>query len=321
MSKPTRINTHSTVVELLSQLGDPIRLRMLRVLEREELAVGELVRVLQIPQSSGSRHLKVLLDGEWVFKRTSGPSAYYRVVLDDLRDDQRGIWIPIRDQLGTDPEHAEDDRRLKSVLAERMTDSESFFGKHAGEWDDLRSDLFGQRFTDQAMLGLIDPSWTIADLGCGTGNCSELLCPWVKKVIAVDASEAMLDAARDRIPDQTNIEFVLGDLSKLPLKKGSVDAAACFLVLHHLDNPGAALSEMARIVSDRHGGGCALIVDMFAHNRNEYKHTMGHQHLGFTESQISKMLKDSGFRSVRINKLRPGVDASGPSLFAAVARV
>ncbi|MCA9304314.1 MAG: ArsR family transcriptional regulator [Phycisphaerales bacterium] len=321
MPRPARTNSQSPVVELLGQLGDPIRLRMLRVLEREELAVGELVRVLQIPQSSGSRHLKVLLDGEWVFKRTSGPSAYYRVVLDDLRADQRGIWVPIRDQLGADPEYAEDDRRLKSVLAERMTDSDSFFGKHAGEWDDLRSNLFGQRFTDQAMLGLIDPFWTIADLGCGTGNCSELLCPWVKKVIAVDASEAMLDAARDRIPDRSNIEFVLGDLTKLPLKKGSVDAVACFLVLHHLDDPGAALSEMARVVSDKHGGGYALIVDMFAHNRNEYKHTMGHQHLGFTESQISKLLKDSGFRSVRINKLRPGVDASGPSLFAAVARI
>ena len=321
MPRPARTNSQSPVVELLGQLGDPIRLRMLRVLEREELAVGELVRVLQIPQSSGSRHLKVLLDGEWVFKRTSGPSAYYRVVLDDLRADQRGIWVPIRDQLGADPEYAEDDRRLKSVLAERMTDSEAFFGKHAGEWDDLRSNLFGQRFTDQAMLGLIDPFWTIADLGCGTGNCSELLCPWVKKVIAVDASEAMLDAARDRIPDRSNIEFVLGDLTKLPLKKGSVDAVACFLVLHHLDDPGAALSEMARVVSDKHGGGYALIVDMFAHNRNEYKHTMGHQHLGFTESQISKLLKDSGFRSVRINKLRPGVDASGPSLFAAVARI
>jgi len=321
MPKTHRTNPHHAVVELLSQLGDPIRLRMLRVLEREELAVGELVRVLQIPQSSGSRHLKVLLDGEWVFKRTSGPSAYYRVVLDDLRDDQRGIWIPIRDQLGADPEYAEDDRRLKSVLAERMTDSGSFFGKHAGEWDDLRSELFGQRFTDQAMLGLINPSWTIADLGCGTGNCSELLCPWVKKVIAVDASEAMLDAARDRIPDRTNVDFVLGDLGRLPLKKGSADAAACFLVLHHLDDPGAALSEMARIVTDKNGGGCALIVDMFAHNRNEYKHTMGHQHLGFTESQITRLLKDAGFRSVRINKLRPGVDASGPSLFAAVARI
>ncbi len=321
MQTPPHPNTHDTIVELLTQLGDPIRLRMLRVLEHEELAVGELVRVLQIPQSSGSRHLKVLLDGQWVFKRTSGPSAYYRVVLDDLSTERRTIWVSIREQLGSDPVHAEDDRRLRAVLAERMTDSASFFGKHAGEWDDLRSDLFGQRFTDQAMLGLIDPSWTIADLGCGTGNCSELLCPWVKRVIAIDANETMLDAARDRVVDQSNIDFVTGDLAALPLEDGSVDAAVCFLVLHHLDNPLKALTEMARIVTNANGGGCVLVVDMCAHTRNEYRHSMGHQHLGFTEEQISQMLADAGFQSIRVNKLRPGVDASGPSLFAAVARI
>ncbi len=321
MPSPQRTNTHGTLVELLSQLGDPIRLRMLRVLEREELAVGELVRVLQIPQSSGSRHLKVLLDGQWVFKRTSGPSAFYRVVLDDLSVQHRALWVPIRDQLGEDPVHSEDDRRLHAVLAERMTDSEAFFGEHAGHWDDLRSELFGQRFTDQAMLGLINPSWTIADLGCGTGNCSELLCPWVKQVIAVDSSQAMLDAAKDRVANRKNIKFVKGNLTKLGLQSGSVDAAVCFLVLHHIDDPSASLEEMARILRDDNGGGCVLIVDMFAHARDEYRHAMGHEHLGFTEEQITELLKNAGFKSVVINKLRPGVDASGPSLFAAVARV
>ncbi|MBL4591490.1 MAG: ArsR family transcriptional regulator [Phycisphaerales bacterium] len=321
MPKAPRTNSHAAIVELLSQLGDPIRLRMLRVLEREELAVGELIRVLQIPQSSGSRHLKVLLDGQWVFKRTSGPSAYYRVVLDDLHEHHRALWVPIRNQLGDDPIHSEDDRRLNAVLADRMTDSEAFFGRHAGEWDDLRSDLFGQHFTDQAMLGLIDPTWTIADLGCGTGNCSELLCPWVKEVIAIDSNQIMLDAASDRVADRDNIKFVKGELTNLPLKSGSVDAAVCFLVLHHLDDPSGALREMARVVSSKKGGGCVLIVDMFAHTRNEYRHSMGHQHLGFTEPQISALLADAGFTKVTVNKLRPGVDASGPSLFAAVARI
>ncbi|MFG0314977.1 MAG: ArsR/SmtB family transcription factor, partial [Phycisphaerales bacterium] len=140
-SPPPTLSSQSTV-ELLSQLGDGVRLRMLRVLEQHELSVGELVKVLQIPQSSGSRHLRVLSDGGWVFKRSAGPASYYRVVIDDLPRQHRTLWVTIRNQLGDDATLAEDDRRLTAVLAERMTHSEAYFGRVAGAWDDIRGELF-----------------------------------------------------------------------------------------------------------------------------------------------------------------------------------
>lgn len=325
MPKNTPSITSQSAVEVLGQLSDPVRLRMVRVLEKQELAVGELVRVLQIPQSSGSRHLRVLSDGGWVYKRTAGPAAYYRVVLDDLSDHLRSIWVPLRDQLGDDSILLEDDRRLNAVLAERMMDSAGFFGRVAGEWDDLRVDMFGQGFTDHSLLGLLDPSWHVADLGCGTGNATELLCPWVEHVTAIDRSPEMLDAAKNRLcdagRDALNVSFLTGDLTDLPLESGSIDAAACVLVLHHVEDPVSALKEIKRVLRTSNGGGMVLVVDMCQHDRHEYRHAMGHVHLGFTDTDQSKIFEHAGFRHVRVNKLRPHVEASGPSLFAAVARI
>lgn len=325
MSPPTHTISGMDTVELLTQLGDLVRLRMLRVLEQQELSVGELVKVLQIPQSSGSRHLRVLSDGGWVFKRTAGPAAYYRVVIDDLASGHRALWSTLRNQLGHDSTLAEDDGRLAAVMAERMTDSQAFFGRVAGEWDGVRAELFGRGFTDQALLGFLNPGWVVADLGCGTGNATELLCPWVREVIAVDRSAEMLDASRDRLGESghggANIRFVEGELEALPLESGSVDAAACVLVLHHIKEPVAALREARRVLRGDRGGGMLLVVDMCDHDRIDYRHTMGHVHLGFGEARLEAMLLEAGFASVRMRRLRPGVEASGPSLFAAAASI
>lgn len=320
----TTISSQNTV-ELLTQLGDTVRLRMLRVLERHEISVGEMVKVLQIPQSSCSRHLRVLSDGGWVFKRSAGPASYYRVVIDDLPAEHRTLWVTIRNQLGEDATLAEDDRRLSSVLAERMTDSAAYFGRVAGAWDDIRGELFGNGFTEHALLGFVNPSWVIADLGCGTGNATELLSPWVDEVIAVDRSPEMLDAARSRLLEHggsaERIRFVEAELTSLPIPDASVDAAACVLVLHHIDDPLAALREARRVLRTDNGGGMLLVVDMCGHDRIEYKHAMGHVHLGFNDKEREDLFKEAGFSSVRTHKLRPGVEAAGPSLFAAVAHL
>ncbi len=309
------------VIDRLAQLGDPVRMRMLRVLDREELAVGELAKVLQIPQSSASRHLKVLADGGWLIKRPVGPATYYRVVLDDLPSEARAIWLAVREHAGIDHDCEQDDARLAAVLAERMADSRGFFGRHAGQWDELRGELFGRRFTDQALLGLIDPAWTVADLGCGTGNAAELLAPWVTEVVAVDESPEMLDAARRRLADHGNISFVEGDLTSPCVERASVDAAVCLLVLHHLDRPEKVVEQMARMLRTTNHGGVALIVDITPHDRATYRHEMGHKHQGFAPDQVESMFHKAGFTRVRIRVLPPDIDAAGPALFVATARI
>jgi ArsR family transcriptional regulator len=157
----------------------------------------------------------------------------------------------------------------------------------------------------------------VADLGCGTGNAAELLAPNVARVVAIDQSDAMIGAAKKRLAGLTNVDFLKGDLEKLPLKDESVDAAVCFLVLHHLEDPARACAEMARII--RPGGVC-LIVDMVEHDRVNYRYTMGHRWLGFGVPELIRMLESAGLEKPRIQVLPSHAEGKGPGLFACTAR-
>lgn len=306
------------VAEQLAVLSEPVRLRVLRVLESHELSVGEVSKVVQLPQSTVSRHLKLLADAGWLDRRSEGPATLYRLVLDDLPPAARSIWVPVREQISDGSETAEDLRRVAAVLAERRTDSQSFFGRVAGEWDAMRNELFGASFSASALLGLIPSNWVIADLGCGTGNAAELLAPVVKQVIAVDQSDAMLVAARQRLAPFKNVEFVRGDLEKIPLANASVDVAAMMLVLHHITEPDAAIAEARRIIRP---GGALVLLDMVAHDRADYRQTMGHKHLGFARPNVERMLSAAGFKEINHRELPRDTSARGPGLFAAIGRV
>lgn len=314
------------VADRLAALAEPIHLRILRLLEQEELSVGEVAKVLQLPQSTVSRRLKVLGDAGWLFKRAEGTATYYRLMLDDLPAEVRTLWLTVRAQMlapggggeGLAPAQLQTDaHRLESVLAERASDSLGFFGRVAGEWDAIRSELFGADFTARALLALIPARWTVADLGCGTGNASEHLAPYVAKVIAIDQSAPMLKAARKRLHAFRNVDFVRAELTDLPLPDASVDAAMCVLVLHHLDDPASALAEMRRILRP---GGAALVVDMREHERRLYRETMGHRHLGFSEETILDALREAGLAEGRIVELACDPAGKGPDLFVATAR-
>ncbi len=309
------------ITERLADLSELIRLRLLRLLEQDELSVGEIAKVVQLPQSTVSRHLKLLADGGWVVRRALGTATYYRVIQDELAPPVRALWQTVREHLGDGSEWAEDARRLAAVLAERRDDSVAFFGQLAGKWDDLRRSLFGSAFTAESLLALVPGDWIVADLGCGTGNGSECIAPYVKKVIAVDQSEPMLKAARKRLSGFKNVEWRLGTLEDPPLDDAAVDAAMCLLVLHHVEDPAAALVNMRRILRADKGGGVAVIVDMIEHDRAEYKHDLGHRHLGFSESAITGLLKKSGFQQIRFRELPSDPEGKGPGLFVATGSI
>lgn len=299
----------------LGTLGDLARLRLLRLLEREELGVGELARALQLPQSTVSRHLKPLHDQGWVVKRSEGTQSLFRLMTTQLPPDMRELWKLSADHLGASPTFDEDDARLAEVLTARKVDSRTFFGRIGGDWDDLRRQLFGEAFGADALLALLPADAVVADLGCGTGDAAERLAPYVKRVIAIDREPAMLTAAKRRLERYRNVEFRQGDIFKLPLQSGEASLLVMMLVLHHLDDPGAALKGIARALD---GGGRALVVDMVRHDRTSYQHTMGHRHLGFAEAELREMAKKAGLRLARYTRLRPDTEGKGPGLFAAM---
>ena len=304
------------ILEHMSALADPIRCRMLLLLEKHELTVSELCAVLQMPQSSVSRQLKTLADDSWVASRRDGTSRFYTMPVEDLDSAAKRLWPLIREQVAGTSGAGQDDRRLRSVLARRRAKSQEFFAAAAAGWDRLREDLFGDSFFLWAVLGLIDASLVVGDLGCGTGQLTETLAPYVRQVIAVDSSPDMLDAARARVGGAGNVEVRQGELENLPIGPGELDAAMLSLVLHYSPSPAKTLSEVGRVLKP---GGRVLVVDMLPHEREEYQQQMGHVWLGFSDKQIARFLTGAGFEQVRVRALPAEPDANGPALFAAVA--
>ena len=303
------------LLDSFSVLADSTRVRMLGVLDRRELTVGELCSVLQLPQSTVSRHLKTLADAGWVTSRRDGTSRYY--ALDpDAPETHARLWEITRAQLDERQGPNEDESRVGAVIAQRREPSKAFFASAAGQWDHLREELFGRDFVAGSLLGLLPDSWVVGDLGCGTGAMLPVLASHVRTVIGVDASAEMLQAARGRVRDLPNVELRSGALEALPLDTASLDAATLMLVLHHLAVPADALVEAHRVLRP---GGRLLIVDMTAHAREEYRQRMGHVWLGFSADQLQRLLGQAGFDRIKIHALPPGADAKGPALFAARA--
>jgi len=288
---------------------------VLQLLDRHELTVSELCRVLQLPQSTVSRHLKVLGDGGWVRARRDGTSHLYQLRDEILENGAGELWTLIRRQTSETAVSRQDLRRLESVLDQRRSRSQEFFSSTASQWDQLRDTLFGSTFDLLALPGLCDPRWSVGDLGCGTGRLSAALAPFVARVYAVDGSRAMLEAARERLAAFDNVELRAGELEHLPLDDGVLDVATLVLALHHAPEPERVLAEAHRVVRS---GGRLLVVDMLPHDREEYRQDMGHSWLGFSEDQLRRWWEAAGFVDGRVHALPPDPEAKGPSLFAAV---
>jgi ubiquinone/menaquinone biosynthesis C-methylase UbiE/DNA-binding transcriptional ArsR family regulator len=301
----------------MAALAEPVRGRLLLVLERNELTVGELCSVFQLPQSSMSRQLKVLTDEGWLVSRAEGTRRRYRMMPERLDPAAAALWNVVRGAVETLPTADHDAERVRSVLAERRRTSRDFFSTAAGEWDRLRAELYGRRLDLHALLGLIDDRWVVGDLGCGTGQVSASLGPFVHRVIAVDDSPEMLRTARERLRGLAGAEVRQGALEALPIRTGELDAAVVFLVLHYLAEPEEAIREAARVLKP---GGRLLIVDMVPHERSEYRQGMGHLWQGFGESEMKEWLGRSGFEGARWTRLPADPEAKGPNLFSASAR-
>ena len=309
------ITAEPRVFDRMSALGDLIRGRLLVLLEQNELTVSELVSVFQLPQSTVSRHLKILADDGWVVSRASGTSRYYRMA-SKLDDGALELWALVRPDVAAGGRAEEDQERAKAVLRDRRDRSREFFSAAAQKWEGLREDLFGADSEMFPLFGLLDPNATVGDLGAGTGHFSVRVAPFVAKVIALDASEEMLGAARKRLDGVTNVDLRRGELEQLPVEDGELDIAVLLLVLHYVVDPPTILSEACRALAP---GGRLVIVDMKLHSRDGYLEDMGHVWPGFEDSDLARWHQEAGLTHFASRPLPANPNASGPLLFIASA--
>jgi ubiquinone/menaquinone biosynthesis C-methylase UbiE/DNA-binding transcriptional ArsR family regulator len=307
----------AAVFDRLGTLADSTRSRILLLLEGTELTVGELCSVMQLPQSTVSRHLKILSDEGWVAVRDSGASRFYTLVPGRLDHFAKRLWQVVREQMSTSSAAQQDRRRRESVLSVRRLKMQSFFSGAATNWDQMREELIGARTDLLALMDLLDESWVVGDLGCGTGHLTEALAPVARQVIAVDESGAMLTAAKKRLAAFDNVDVRTGSVEALPLEDAELDVALLFMVTHFVLEPEKVLAEVHRVLKP---GGRLAILDLTSHEREEYSLQMGHIWQGFSEEQLRAWVSGAGLSVSRYRVLPADPKAKGPALFSLVAK-
>ena len=286
-----------TSMAILRTLGDPTRIRLLSALEDEELTVGELERVLDVPQSRVSTHLARLKEAGLALDRTDGPHRYYRMAAFDgsMPEEARATWFALRTPLERDPQLERDRTRRTQILAER--DGQSWVDRVAGSLDRHYSP--GRTWESVARaLTLVCDLGDVADLGAGDGAIAELLAPCARSITGVDKSERMVDEGQKRLrrAHLKHVRLIAGDMHAVPLADESVDFVLSQQSLQYADDPAQVCKEIARILRPN---GRALVVTVAAHKHAEVRKQFGHIHLGFSAAQLRGFLRGTSLQIVR----------------------
>jgi ArsR family transcriptional regulator len=297
------------LLTILRGLADPSRVRILLLVRRMELSVGELAAVLGQSQPRVSRHIRILDDaglvqrakeGAWVFVRL-GDAARCAPVLAAI------------DALSPTAGLADQDR-LTAVRAERAAAADSWFAAHADDWDRERSLHTVEAEVEAAIEAALDGDLgVLVDVGTGTGRMIELLGHRAVAALGVDRSPEMLRLARGRIEarDMRHAEVRRGDMYALPREPASVDTLVLHQVLHFADDPVAVIAESARVLAP---GGRLLVVDLMAHGREELRSQQRHVRLGFGDEQVIGWMAAAGL-SARVAAKLPSADGLGVTLW------
>jgi ubiquinone/menaquinone biosynthesis C-methylase UbiE/DNA-binding HxlR family transcriptional regulator len=291
----------ASILKWLRLLSDPGRVRILLLLEKEELSVAELQAVLSIAQSSLSTHLAQLKQAGLVEDRRQGKNILYR--LKDVRGGERAVVEHLRqvfrNAMDEIPEAASDQDALRLVLKKREDKMRSYFDELAGRFG--REHMPGRSWQGLAetLLKLLPPM-VIADLGAGEGTFSQLLAQRARQVIAVDNSEKMVEFGRDLAARHgiQNLDYRLGDLESPPVEPESVDLAFFSQSLHHAPHPQKAVDAAWRILKP---GGRIVILDLMRHTFEEARELYADLWLGFAEVEIDEYLRRAGFRNIEIS--------------------
>lgn len=300
----------------LRALADQTRQAAVRLLLAEPLCVTDLAEILRVPQSTISRHLKVLRSAGLVHDRRDGTTVFYSAARGSA--DANDLRAVLLDWIGRQPLEKRLERRLQKALRRRGDPGVGFFERLGDQWDELRAKAFGEAFATEAFLALLPRDWSVVDIGTGTGYLLPILAQQFRRVVAVDPAPAMLECARRRVTERgcRRVTFRHGDLSRLPIRDRASDLAVACLVLHHVAEPDAALGEMFRILRPK---GRALIVEQRVHENQRFQELMQDQWRGFEPGDLGRKLSAAGFREVRHHRLHTaggGTEAiESPGLF------
>jgi ubiquinone/menaquinone biosynthesis C-methylase UbiE/DNA-binding transcriptional ArsR family regulator len=289
----------ASTINFLRLLADPTRLRLLLLLEQEELSVAELQDILGMGQSRISSHLAQLKRAGVVEDRRAGKNVYYGLTNGRKLNSQHAKVSELTRVLAREiPETKLDRTALKVVLRKRQDKAREYFDQLAGRFG--RSHCPGRSWQALAhtMIALLPPL-TVADLGAGEGTLSQLLAKKARKVIAVDNAPKMVEFGSKLAKKHgfKNLEYRLGDIEDPPIEKNSVDLAIFSQALHHATRPERAIAAAHRILKK---GGRIVVLDLLSHRFEKARELYADHWLGFSEVQLHQWLEETGFADVEV---------------------
>jgi ubiquinone/menaquinone biosynthesis C-methylase UbiE len=285
-----------SIVKILRAAADPTRLRILLLLNAEELSVAELQEILVMGQSTISTHLSQLKHAGLVEDRRTGKSSFYSL---GSTSSVGGVLDGILAQAEREtPEAASDRAAMRTVVKKRQDKMRSFFDSMAGRMGKDYVPGKSWKSLAEALLRLMPPL-TIADLGAGDGSFALLLSQRAARVIAVDSSAKMLEFGRDQAVRHgiDNVEFRLGDMEEPPIEDATVDLVFFSQSLHHALHPERSVKQAARILRP---GGRIAILDLAKHRFEEARELYADERLGFSEAELESMLTEAGLLDVSV---------------------
>ncbi len=288
-----------STTNFLRLLADPTRLRLILLLEQEELSVAELQDVLGMGQSRISSHLAQLKRAGVVEDRRAGKNVYYGLTKKGGRDPHQARVSELARTLAREMgETARDRTALKLILRKRQDKARAYFDQLAGKFGRSHSPGRSWQALAQTMIALLPPL-TVADLGAGEGTLSQLLAKTARKVIAVDNAPKMVEFGSQLAKKHgfKNLEYRLGDIEDPPIAKGSVDLAIFSQALHHAIHPERAIAAAHRILKK---GGRIVVLDLLSHRFEKARELYADHWLGFSEVQLHQWLEAAGFSGIEV---------------------
>jgi ArsR family transcriptional regulator len=270
-------------------IGDDIRVRIMGILTRHELNVGEIVRSLDLSQPRVSRHLRLLSEIGLVTWRKDGLWVFYR----SAKQGRAGDFVSaLRPFLDCEPEIRDDRERAGMVVSARRTQSRHFFDQAAFRWEQMNREILGDFDLPREMASRVGSCSSLVDLGCGPGKVLECLVETVPVLIGVDSSSKMLERASQVLEGRPGVSLRIGELEHLPLRDREVGCATMSMVLHHLDDPQTVINEVARVLEP---GGTFVLADFERHEDETLRTRFFDRWLGFAPGTIRNWLEQAGF--------------------------
>jgi ArsR family transcriptional regulator len=293
------------LADLFQAVSDPTRLRILALVARMELSVGELAQLLDQSQPRVSRHVRILADAGIVERRKEGSWVFLAIGEPDRTAPLVELVERWTDE-ATAAVFEDDSKRLDAVRADRAEAAARYFEAHAGVWDSIRSLHVAEAEVEEAISRALDGRslGTLVDIGTGTGRMIELFGPRASEAIGIDRSSDMLRLARVKL-ESAGVRSSLrqGDMYALPLGDDCADCVIIHQVLHYAHAPAAAIAEAGRVLAP---GGTLLVVDFAAHEREELRTSDAHLRLGFADEVMEGWFGAAGLRVNHVEHLEGG---------------